>query len=210
MTCLMIRLPSGRRHVWRTSRSFSRRSIVCPLHLALSVHLCPPASGALGQQPWCSLVAGGQRQGRTLSTDTQESSWAHYVCTAFAAWIDSDTLYTPADKGKGVVATHALYDSLIELGLKFEKFEVNKMIQRFDNDNSGTIDQEEFGQMVQELNKKKYQKVRGDMEKMRTTRRSRDRCPWNQRCQAHGGEEQHSASVGTMVLRYFPLCTPGV
>lgn len=49
------------------------------------------------------------------------------------------------------------------MGMRFDKFEVNKMIARFDEDQSGTIDLVEFGQMVYELNRKRFRKVRGSL-----------------------------------------------
>jgi calmodulin len=67
-------------------------------------------------------------------------------------------------KGKGKIETHRLHEAFLELGMRFDKFEVNKMIAQFDADQSGTIDLEEFGSMIYELNRKRFRKVFNDFD----------------------------------------------
>lgn len=68
-------------------------------------------------------------------------------------------LFWHAAKAKGYIETHRLHEALQELGFKFERFEVNKMCQKYDEDNSGSIFFDEFSAMIRELNRKKYLKV---------------------------------------------------
>jgi Ca2+-binding EF-hand superfamily protein len=62
-----------------------------------------------------------------------------------------------AVEGKGSIRADQVYSALTTVfGLKVEKAEVLKMVQRYDKDSSGVIEFEEFAAMVDNFNKKRY------------------------------------------------------
>lgn len=62
--------------------------------------------------------------------------------------------------GTGSIRADQVYSALTTLfGLKVEKSDVIKMVQRYDRDSSGQIEFEEFVLMIENFNKKRYHQV---------------------------------------------------